>query len=145
VFVGLQLEQDRRIAESSLLFDATNTQMYWVELVRESPDVWLKGLGGQPLTAVEAAEFERIAVAWELWHYTAYVVQPLLGIDAGKFVREWALQLFSHPGLMAWWKRYRSKSLYTQPEAFGPGEANPWFDSIDEELRRLQQDPSQID
>jgi hypothetical protein len=143
VFVGLQLKQDRRIAESSLLFDGTNTRMYWVELVRESPDVWINGLAGESLTPAEAAQFEQIAISWELFHYTAYVTQPLLDIDPGKFVREWALQLYTHPGLMSWWENYRKRSRYTQP--LPPNGRNPWFDAIDAEIKYLRENPPEIE
>ena len=143
VFVGLQLKQDRKVAEITSLLDGTNTRMYWVELVRESPEVWVKGLAGEPLSPMEAAEFEQVAISWELFHYTAYVTQPILGIDPMKFVREWALQLYSHPGLLAWWERYRKRSLYTQPTS--PSDPNPWFDAVDEEMKRLEADPPQID
>jgi len=139
VFVGLQLQQDRKIAESTLLFDATNTRMYWVELVRESPKVWTKGLAGEPLTPTEAAEFEQVAISWELFHYTAYVVQPLFDIDSTKYVREWALQLHTHPGLMGWWERYRQRMHYIASPA--PNEGNPWFDAIDAEMEHLQERP----
>ncbi len=104
VFVGIQLAQDREIAKVSALFEATNTRMYWVELVRESPNAWYKGLGGEPLSPREAAEFKLMAASWELWHYTASVAQPVMGIDPEKYVREWALELHLNPGLKIWWE-----------------------------------------
>lgn len=142
VFVGLQLVQERQVAEIASLYEATNTSMYWIEIVRESPEVWVKGLAGEPLSPTEAAEFEQVASSWELFHYTAYVAQPIMGIDSTKFVREWALQLYSHPGLLAWWEGYRKKSLYIQPVS--PSDNNPWFDAIDEEMKHLEANPPQI-
>ena len=136
VFVGLQLMQDRKMAEVATLWEGTNTRMYWIELVRESPEVWVKGRAGEPLSSTEAAEFEQVAIAWELFHYTAYVSQPIMGIDPMKFVREWALQLNSHPGLLTWWEGHKKRILYVDPPP--PGESIPWFDAVDEEMKRLE-------
>lgn len=143
VFVGLQLAQDREVAKVSALFEATNTNMYWIELVRESPDVWIKGRAGEPLSPAEAAEFERIAASWELMHYTASVAQPVMGIDADKFVREWALELHLHPGLKRWWEDHKKRISYTDPPA--PGHINPWFHAVDEELSLLEQGSPRFD
>lgn len=142
VFVGLQLKQDREVAEIVTLWEGTNTRMYWIELVRESPDLWVKGLAGEPLSSAEAAEFEHVAAAWELFHYTAYVSQPMLGIDQMKFVREWALELSSHPGLLTWWEGHKKRILYVDPPP--PGESNPWFDAVDEEKKRLDAKEPQL-
>ena len=142
VFVGLQLMQDRKVAEIATLYDGTNTRMYWIELVRESPEVWMKGLAGEPLSSAEAAEFEQVAISWELFHYTAYVSQPILGIDQMKFVREWALQLYSHPGLLAWWEGHKKRTLYVDPPPTGEG--NPWFDAVDEEMQKLEANAPQL-
>jgi hypothetical protein len=142
IFVGVQLAQDRRIAEQDTLFNAVDSRMYWAELVRDSEGVWIKGLAAEPLTAVEAKEFEALATAWELSHYTYFRGQQLAQLEPSRFVREWALELNTHPGLMRWWQGYRKKFLYTQAAA--PGE-NTWFAAIDEEMERLEANPPQID
>ena len=66
IFVGLQLMQDRQIAATELVADAADRRMYWAELIGQSPDVWVKGLSGQPLSVSEAAQFDALATSWEL-------------------------------------------------------------------------------
>ena len=65
-----------------------------------------------------------------------------MGIDPTKFVREWALQLYSHPGLFVWWQGHKKKIAYVDPLL--PGENSPWFDAVDEETKRLEANPPQI-
>jgi hypothetical protein len=132
IFVGLQLKQDSDIAERATLFDATNSRLQWAELVRESGEVWVKGLAGEELTDYEYAEFDALATAWELSHYTYYRAQELVSLDPSRFVREWALELDSHPGLLNWWHRYRKRMDYTDPDS-----DQSWPISVDAELQRL--------
>ena len=71
--------QDRQIASSDTVVAAANTRMYWAEIIGENPDVWVKGLSGEPLTANEAAHFEALAVAWDLTYYASFNTSQQIG------------------------------------------------------------------
>jgi hypothetical protein len=134
VFVGLQLKQDRDVAERNVLFSATEARFQWAELVREGSGVWNKGLAGEELTVEERTEFDTLASSWELAHYTYYRAQELAFLDPSRFVREWALELHTHPGLLGWWRRFQERMNYTDPVS-----DSPWHLAVDDELQRLGQ------
>ena len=140
IFVGLQLMQDRQIATNAAILDVANTRMYWAELVGQNRDAWVKGLAGEPLSATEYAQFDALAASWEVSHYAYYNAQELLSADSSRFVREWALELNTNPGLMAWWDRFQRRLQYTNPDPAGE-----WIERIDEELTRLENAPLSFD
>jgi len=131
IFVGLQLKQDRDVAERTVLFSATEARFQWAELVRESSGVWNKGLAGEELTDEERTEFDALASSWELAHYTYYRAQELAFLDSSRFVREWALELYTHTGLLEWWRRFQVRMSYTNPAG------SSWHVLVDDELERL--------
>lgn len=132
IFVGMQLNLDRDIAERTILFAATDTRLQWAELVHENREIWVKGLAGERLTSAESAEFDALANAWELSHYTYFRAQELASLESSRFVREWALELHTHPGLLNWWRQYRTRMNYTDPDS-----DQTWPVSVEEELQRL--------
>lgn len=140
VFVGLQLKQDRDVAERAILFNATDTRLQWAELVRESREVWTRGLAGEELTAEENTEFDALATSWELAHYTYYRAQELVFLESSRFVKEWALELHTHPGLLNWWRQYRNRMTYTDPES-----DQTWPQLVESELHSLAQRKSMPD
>ena len=138
IFVGLQLMQDRQIAATEVIAEAAERRMYWAELIGQSPDLWVKGLSGQPLSVTEAAQFDALATSWELSHFSYYYSSNQLSISpTARFVREWALELHTHPGLLAWWHAYQQRMAYTSPT---DRDYSEWPDQVEEELARLEDD-----
>ena len=137
IFVGLQLNQDRQIAKIEVVAEAANRRMYWAELVGQSPEIWIKGLAGEPLSATEAAQFDALATSWELSHFSYhYTSNHLGGVSTDRrFVREWVLELYTHPGLLKWWRAYQERMAVTSPENRASDE---WHLLVEEELTKLQ-------
>ena len=134
VFVGLQLKQDRQIAATEVIGDAADRRMYWAELIGQHPEIWVRGLAGEKLTPEEAVLFDALATSWELSHYSYYNNSNELSVSPpARFVREWALELDTHPGLLEWWRAFQRRMDYTSPE-----EISGWPVMVEEELSRLQ-------
>ena len=137
IFVGLQLMQDRQIASTEVIAEAANRRMYWAELVGQNPDVWVKGLAGQPLSKTEAVYFDALATSWELSHYSYFYNSIQLGVSTDiRFVREWALELHTNPGLLAWWRALEQRMNYTSPRDVQ--EISDWSVQVEEELAQLE-------
>ena len=137
IFVGLQLMQDRQIASTEVIAEAASRRMYWAELIGQNPDVWIKGLAGQPLSKTEAVYFDALATSWELSHYSYFYNSNQLGVSTDtRFVREWALELHTNPGLLAWWRAFRQRLNYTSPR--DEQDISNWPEQVKEELARLE-------
>lgn len=138
VFVGLQLKQEQTIALADGFMTASQRQYQVVEVIGQAPEVWARGLSDQELTDAEQLYFGEMADAWSLTYFATWNRALLIGNreeQAERWVRETALDLYSHPGLLKWWRANRLRSEYTT----GP-EVDSDFDFlVDEELRRLQE------
>jgi hypothetical protein len=136
IFVGLQLMQDRQIASTQVIAEAASRRMYWAELIGQNPEIWVKGLAGQPLSATEAVQFDALATSWELSHYSYFYNSTQMDVSTdARFVREWALELHTNPGLLAWWRAFRQRMNYTSPTDL---EISDWPEQVEEELARLE-------
>jgi len=134
VFVGLQLSQDRQIAATEIIADAADRRMYWTELIGQNPEVWVKGLEGENLSREEFVLFDALATSWELSHYSYYTNSNELSVaPTARFVREWALELHTYPGLLEWWRAYRRRMSYTSPI-----DISDWPVLVEEELARIE-------
>jgi hypothetical protein len=134
IFVGLQLAQDRQIAATGTIADAADRRMYWAELIGQNLEAWARGLAGEELSAEEAIVFDALATSWELAHYSYYYNSNELSVSPkARFVREWALELDTHPGLLEWWRAYRRRMDYTSPI-----DISGWPVLVEEELSRLE-------
>jgi hypothetical protein len=143
IFVGLQLMQDRQIASAEVIAEAASRRMYWAELVGQNPDVWVRGLAGQPLSATEAVYFDALATSWELSHYSYFYNSTQMDVSTdARFVREWALELHTNPGLLAWWRAFRQRLNYTSPADI---QFSDWPEQVEEELAQLEIEASATD
>ena len=139
VFDDLPLPHARQIAATEVIADAADRRMYWAELIGQHPEIWVRGLAGEKLTTEEAVLFDALATSWELSHYSYYNNSNELSVSpTARFVREWALELDTHPGLLEWWRAFRRRMDYTSPEDSG------WPVMVEEELSRLQNTPPKI-
>jgi hypothetical protein len=140
IFVGLQLNQDREIAKIQVVAEAANKRMYWAELIGQGPEVWVKGLAGQPLSATETGLFDAMATAWELSHFSFhYTTNHLSNISTDRrFVREWVLELRTHPGLLKWWHAYQQRMAVTSAEDRA---SDTWALLVEEEMAKIRTEP----
>ena len=143
IFVGLQLMQDRQIASTEVIAEAASRRMYWAELIGQNPEVWVKGLAGQPLSATEAVHFDALATSWEVSHYSYFYNSTQLDVSPdARFVREWALELHTNPGLLVWWRAFQKRMSYTSPK---DAEISDWPELVEEELAQLEIEASATD
>ena len=140
IFVGMQLRLDRQVAVADRVSQTQVTVMYWAELVNEHPEVWAKGRAGDQLSDLEAIQFKALADAWEINRWSAWVKSQQLGLTSPeRFVREAAVDIYTNPGLMAYWRRHTSR--YRQMHDTGPEiNSGGWMDAVDEEIRQLEQE-----
>jgi hypothetical protein len=135
IFVGLQLRLDRQVALSQDIAEASTTRMYWAEIIADHPEVWVKGSSGDPLSPAEAAQFNALATSWELSWYSAWTRSTQLGAQTPeRFVKEVALDLHSHPGLMMFWRTHQERMSRVDPAS----DADEWMLAVDGEIRRLE-------
>ena len=116
IFVGRQLELDRRIAIGESWLQFTDTQVTLASLIGENADIWLAGLAGEELSETDSLRFRQIAYAIESRHAGRYS-RSVLGVRTGPaegVVIEFAHDLYAHPGLrravLSRWERFESMS-----------------------------------
>jgi hypothetical protein len=63
VFVGMQLQQDRELAQVSTYGSVVESANALAELVQAHSDVWVRGLNGEELTPAELAIFRSMVRA----------------------------------------------------------------------------------
>jgi len=138
IFVGLQLRLDRQVAssEGALAINANRTA--WAQVVTENADVWVRGLAGESLSAVEDAQFDVMARAYLSTYYAVWTraADTISGENPSRFTMEVAIELHKHPGLLRYW-RERQQSV--MDEIRGSGLASGRYDAaVDAQLERLQ-------
>ncbi len=137
IFVGLQVRQERQVAQTETIYQANDTRMYWAELITSNSDVWVKGLAGETLSPTEEAEFNAMAVAWELTQYSSWYSNVLLSQQPPeRFAKGTALELYTYPGLLAFWRRLVERDIRIDPTAA----TDPWFISVNAEIDRLEKE-----
>ena len=136
IFVGLQLSLDRGVAMSDRMVERTASRQYWAELLTNNSNVWIKGLAGDPLSAIEAAKFDALATARLSMEFTVNV-QGRYGLGvAPRFSAVRAARLiYENPGLQSWWSEDRARSIEAR-QIVGISDSD-WGTAVDEELDRL--------
>ncbi len=143
IFVGMQLRLDRQVAAADRVSQTQVAMMYWAELVNEHPEIWAKGRAGDQLSDLEAIQFEALADAWEINRWSAWVKSQQLGLTAPeRFVRQAAVDIYTHPGLMAYWRRHITRlEQWEQWRRSEPQHnSGDWTNSVNAEIQRLEQD-----
>jgi len=111
IFVGLQMQQDREIAQIQRRQTGTELRNQWADLIAANADVWSKGLSGETLTNAEAATFDALANAWQFnvfqeWSNSRssamYVDQEVAPEITESFIRLAAREILANPGLRQW-------------------------------------------
>ena len=101
VFVGLQIRQDRNVAQADAWLQHVETQVNLAQVIGEHADVWSKGLDGEKLSDADQMTFNQIAYAVEQ-KYTGAVARSNLGIRVGSangVAIAYAEEIFMYSGL----------------------------------------------
>lgn len=112
VFVGLQIQQERQIAQANRLQSNSGAYRDWAEIVANNADLWARGIADEPLSPAEEIAFDELARAREGSMYAAWQSAVLTG-QSGELVnsllRETALEFSSHPGLIRFWREHEQR------------------------------------
>ena len=127
VFVGLQMRQDRQLAEAQFFAEADDT-LTIAALVEDSPEVWIAGLRGDELSSEEEAVFQNIFMAARFSYAAFYEGQLRLGALVPAWTsRKFAYQLYANPGLRRLWNERRTFDR-AQSAAYGTEESPTRFE-----------------
>lgn len=129
IFVGLQLRQDRQIAIAEGVSRSVGFRQDWADVMGADAAVWVKGMAGDELSAIESVQFEALANALEVQLYSLWNREQLIGTreEAATFARAAARQFGGNPGLLKFWRNHVT-------DAQQRGVVNPWIDAVNAEL-----------
>ena len=100
LFVGYQLQQDRKIAGAQVTAESTAAAYEMFALMSDSRDIWLRGLKGEDLSEVDEIAFRAIAAAIYTRHFYYYQTQNLLKYGSSDLVvQQYAFDLYQYPVL----------------------------------------------
>ena len=136
IFVGVQLQQDRQIAVINGVDDAAASRHAWAENVSANRDLWVRGLAGESLSEADYVVFRALAEANELYYFNNWNRGRLIGAAEGsedRWVREAALDIQTHPGLLAWWREQEARLTVTTLSPNGD-----WRDSVNQAIREFE-------
>ena len=135
IFVGIQLQQDRLIARTVAVQDAVSGRIAFAESLGADAETWVRGLANERLTAIEQAQFDALAAAHELYYFNNWFRNESIGTEIAeqRWIREMALDAYTHTGLMDWWRRHVERQSRTTP-----GAPSTWITAVNDEIERLQ-------
>jgi len=113
VFVGVQLQQEQRIALSQIgqADEASSTQLDLA--VADNADIWLKSNSGQELTQEEKLKLDRLVAAMYRRARIEAVMRRTLGQIGGSPIVDFAAELYENPGARASWEELaKREALY---------------------------------
>ena len=102
VFVGIQLQQDRDLAQVSSYGSVAESAIGLSELVQGDSEVWVRGLNGEELTDAELAVFMSMIRAVENRYMNFIIRWEASGdekFDPETHVRIFAYYIYMYPGL----------------------------------------------
>lgn len=143
IFVGIQLQQDRNIAESELLISDQELELVFAQLVQEDPDVWRKGLAGEELTEDEEVIFDLIAQT--LFRMNANSSRRSFVFDGRTIGSEggdplnYAFFIYANPGLRDWFYRLVERRGIVDRAFGGTGELRFFPVRVRERLLELDE------
>ena len=111
IFVGFQLQQDRRLAAAQVIVAADTVGLELSSLIGENREVWLKGLSGEKLTDADELMFHIVAEAHYRRHSGVFQRVQLLGFGIAEgTVVSYALDLYRYPPLRRLYMQRRQES-----------------------------------
>ncbi|MDJ0750574.1 MAG: hypothetical protein QNJ11_13900 [Woeseiaceae bacterium] len=100
LFVGYQLQQDRKIAGAQVTAESAAAAYEMFALMSDSRDIWLRGLKGEDLSEADEIAFKAIAIAIYTRHFYYYQTRNLLQYgSADLVVQQYAFDLYQYPAL----------------------------------------------
>jgi len=141
IFVGYQLQQDRRLAAAQVIVAADTVSLELSSLISENREVWLKGLNGEELFDAEEVVFQIVAEAHYRRHSGVFQRMQLLGFGVSEgTVVAYALDLYRYPQLRRLYlqRRQQSRTIGSYIEASSSGGLLTSFGArVNESLREL--------
>jgi hypothetical protein len=140
IFVGMQLRQDRLIANSDSLVAEQILDLEIAALIDQRRDVWRKGLAGEDLSDDEKVSFDLMAYA--LFRQQAndyrkrFELGPSPSVDL--IASTYAFFVYQNPGLRAWFDGLRDVRDHRN-RAFELPEFRFFPSIIDDALKRLDE------
>lgn len=100
LFVGYQLQQDRKIAGAQVTAESTAAAYELFAMMSDNRDVWLRGLKGEDLSEADNITFRSVALAIYTRHFYYYQTRNLLQQgSADLIVQQYAFDLYQYPEL----------------------------------------------
>jgi len=102
VFVGIQLRQDRQLAQVASFGSTTESANALAELVQSHSQVWVQGLDGEELTDAELAVFMSMIRAVESRYMNFFIRWQAAGVeslDPETQIRFFAYYIYMYPSL----------------------------------------------
>ena len=140
IFVGVQLQQDRDLAQVSSYGSVAESTNGLSELVQSNSEVWVRGLSGEELDDAESAVFMSIIRAVEQRYMNFFVrwrASREERLDPQVHIRQFAYYIYMYPGLR---KVYEDELKVGQHRsaAFGkPTNGVPLYESASPYLKQL--------
>ena len=103
VFVGMQLRQDRQIAEVETLAAEQMADLELVRFLEEKGGIWRKGLADELLSEDEQVSFDLLAYA--LFRQQSYGIRRRITLEGAVDERDgqsYAYFIYANPGLRKW-------------------------------------------
>jgi hypothetical protein len=100
IFVGLQMRQDRTLAQAQNAADFDDTMIEYASVINANREVWVNGLSGAELSVLDQVTFESVAFA--VWQKFSGIYRRTKLLNEGnelRVARQVASELFIFPGL----------------------------------------------
>ena len=133
IFVGMQLQLDRRVAIAEGVASALEARVGVAGLLTEHSDTWIKGIAGQELSPREQMTFVQLAEVYELRYFANWNRANQLGTTvADRWLREAAADFTRNPGLLAWWQSHTQRIRQV-----AGADDDEWIAQVNNEIARL--------
>lgn len=119
IFVGWQVRQERQIAGAELVSASDMTVLELSKFVHENREIWAKGIMGEELSEFETISFHAMAATYDQFMSGRnFRGRRLDLLSPGNVARNYALALYSFPGLRLYFKN-KIERRKLQDSAFG--------------------------
>ena len=144
IFIGLQMQQDRRLAAAQVIVAADSVQMDFAALISDNRDVWDRGLKGEELSAADEMAFRAVARGHFQRHLGVYQRLGLLGLGSGdSMVQKYAFDLYQYPSLRKAFLQMRD-DVSARRNYFGTTPVVQFDNKVMEALERMDEAPPQL-
>ena len=100
VFVGMQLQQDRKLAYAEATTSVVGSATEIVGLINSNHEAWIRGLDGEELAPADELAFGAMARLYYRMYSLRYYRAGILGTPSKEFVvQQYTFYLYQYPGL----------------------------------------------